>query len=257
MSLFKKVASFGRTEFNDFDDIGTIKIGESKSTSPSNKENATLFSKKSSFNILRNITSNNALLEKRIEKKLSQVKSSNVNSVKLKETIGSDVEQNIFTKDQTTIHSPISTDSIPAVDPLNDIEYDGIVQDENIEDVDEASVSEEVKEQIENQIDELHDEIDMEYINTVFSKTRHNHIEFVVEEIEKGFNTASRDEFGNTIMHVCAQNNLRKLASLIMKLSPDIDINVANKKDLTPLYYAKKYGFTKMAEWLLSYGATD
>jgi hypothetical protein len=95
-----------------------------------------------------------------------------------------------------------------------------------------------------------------EYIATVFSKARHNHINYVMEEIEKNnFDTNTQDEYGNTLLHICAQNNHRKLASLILAHSANTNLNLENLKQLTPLDYCEKYGFLKMCDWLISCGA--
>lgn len=100
-------------------------------------------------------------------------------------------------------------------------------------------------------------EADDEEIESIFSKVRHNRAEAVIAAIQDGFDANTVDAFGNTMMHVCAQNNHRKLASMLLQQFPTIDVNARNLKGLTPLDYAEKYGFQKVASWLVSVGAVQ
>eukprot|EP01034_Spumella_vulgaris_P024583 gene24583-30949_t len=69
------------------------------------------------------------------------------------------------------------------------------------------------------------------------------------------------DEYGNTVLHVCAQNNNKKIASLLLEHdrggSSSPLVNACNAKGLTSLDYAEKYGFHKLAAFLASKGATS
>lgn len=87
-------------------------------------------------------------------------------------------------------------------------------------------------------------------IEMVFSKARHNHADEVIAAIQNGFNANTRDNNGNTIMHICAQNNRKKLAATLLQKFPQCNIRAENQKNLTPLDYAEKYGFAGMATWL-------
>ena len=99
------------------------------------------------------------------------------------------------------------------------------------------------------------EEEDSELVASLFSKVRHNRMEIVQDMLEKGKVRASRlrDENGNTLLHVCAQNNLRKMASLV--LSYGCEINALNFKSCSALDYAERYSFGKLADWLRSKGA--
>lgn len=102
-------------------------------------------------------------------------------------------------------------------------------------------------------------QIDQETIEMVFSKARHDRQDFVLDMLISGrFNPNSRDQHGNTLLHVCAQNNHRALASKIIKQCggvDKIDINAKNKKKSTPLDYCEKYGHVKFRMWLATLGA--
>jgi hypothetical protein len=99
------------------------------------------------------------------------------------------------------------------------------------------------------------EEENYEMIDTVFSKARHDRQDYVINMLlNHDFHPNSRDLYGNTIFHICAQNNNRKLASKILKISPLVDINAINKKGFTPLDYCDKYGFMNMRIWLVGLG---
>ena len=93
-------------------------------------------------------------------------------------------------------------------------------------------------------------------IEHIFSKARHNHAAVVISALQAGFHVNTTDGNGNTLLHICAQNNHKKLASALILNFPMCNINAENFKSLTPLDYARKYGFEKLATWLESAGAT-
>lgn len=96
----------------------------------------------------------------------------------------------------------------------------------------------------------------LEFIDVVFSKARHDRQDYVLEFLEQGaFEANCRDVYGNTLLHICAQNNNRRLAAKILKRCPQANINARNYKSLTPLDFSDKYGFAKLSEWLISMGA--
>ena len=99
------------------------------------------------------------------------------------------------------------------------------------------------------------EEEDEEFITTLFSKVRHNRIETVQDILSQGSRRTSRlrDDNGNSLLHVCAQNNLRKMASLV--LSFGCEVNAINYKACSALDYAERYSFSKLADWLRSKGA--
>lgn len=93
------------------------------------------------------------------------------------------------------------------------------------------------------------DEEDIDQVEYVFSKVRHNRIELVKESLEQGFDPCSVDDKGNTMLHICCQNNHRKLASVVLKAGcPAEDMN---DKGLTPLDFCKLYQFHELSLWLV------
>eukprot|EP01033_Poteriospumella_lacustris_P011350 gene11350-8072_t len=127
-----------------------------------------------------------------------------------------------------------------------DADYDDTYPVEDIEDMDfPASAS----------------QMDDDVVEMVFSKARHDRQEYVLDMLlHHQFNPNSRDQYGNTLLHVCAQNNHRSLAAKIIKHcgGPDrVDVNARNKKKLTPLDFCDKYGHVKFRMWLTSFGAVS
>ena len=105
-------------------------------------------------------------------------------------------------------------------------------------------------------VDESFEDED-DYLEQIFSKTRHNHGPQVLDAIQKGFDVNVIDSNGNSLLHICAQNNHRKLAASLLQNYPHCRVNGENFKGLTPLDYSEKYGFLKMTAWLSSVGAAN
>jgi len=126
-----------------------------------------------------------------------------------------------------------------------------------------VSKSESKEEEFEDVHDYSDDDVDehelskQDRIDMVFSKARHNHADEVILAIQNGFNANTRDVNGNTIMHICAQNNRKKLAATLLQKFPQCNIRAENLKNLTPLDYAEKYGFASMVTWLKEVSAQD
>lgn len=102
---------------------------------------------------------------------------------------------------------------------------------------------------------------DEEFLISVFSKVRHNHIDTISEYLKKKQITCfMRDKtHGNTILHICAQNNHKKMMMMIINSGNTSEtktvLNFLNKKGMTPLDYAYHYKFYGLASQLESLGA--
>jgi hypothetical protein len=108
----------------------------------------------------------------------------------------------------------------------------------------------------ENDADHMDTELSgMDLTDFVFSKARHNHSVAVFDALSNGFEINARDINGNTILHICSQNNRRKLASALMQQYPSCELNAKNLKACTPLDYSDKYGFHNLSNWLSMQGA--
>ena len=61
-----------------------------------------------------------------------------------------------------------------------------------------------------------------------------------------------KDDTGNSLLHIAAQNNHRRIAKLLLKLRSDVDGK--NQKGNTPLHYCYAYGYSQLAEFLVTVG---
>jgi hypothetical protein len=92
-------------------------------------------------------------------------------------------------------------------------------------------------------------------VESLFSKVRHNRMKNVEAAFQEGCDPYAMDSNGNTLLHICAQNNLSKMANLCIHYG--CDINAFNKKGRTPLDYCDTYNFTTMGDWLVTLGAEN
>ena len=89
--------------------------------------------------------------------------------------------------------------------------------------------------------------------DVIFSRVRHNRFEYVKRALEEGMSPRVVDDRGNTLLHICSQNNLRKMATMVIRAG--CPLSQRNKKGFTPLDYCVKYSFYDMGDWLTSLGA--
>eukprot|EP01039_Chlorochromonas_danica_P000383 gene383-416_t len=144
---------------------------------------------------------------------------------------------------------PTSRSAVPAIQesvrPF--VEEESVIDDKSEEDLEVEPYQEE---------DVMEDVVEEDYLEWVFSKARHNRLDEVRKAIQEGFSVNTRDQYGNTLLHVCAQNNHVKLAAVILSLDKKgTVINARNLKLLTPLDYAIRYNFDRMKLWLEERGA--
>jgi hypothetical protein len=92
-------------------------------------------------------------------------------------------------------------------------------------------------------------------IEQLFSKVRHNRIGDVKAILERGVNARMKDSNGNSLLHICAQNNLKKMASIVLEFGADI--NAENKKGITALDYCDNYHFDKLGDWFVQNGGDN
>mmetsp|Transcript_36368 Transcript_36368/g.67735 ORF Transcript_36368/g.67735 Transcript_36368/m.67735 type:complete len:476 (+) Transcript_36368:94-1521(+) len=92
-------------------------------------------------------------------------------------------------------------------------------------------------------------------VEQLFSKVRHNRIGDVKAILDRGVNPRTKDSNGNSLLHICAQNNLKKMASLVLEFGADI--NAENKKGITALDYCDNYHFDKLGDWFVQNGGDN
>lgn len=101
--------------------------------------------------------------------------------------------------------------------------------------------------------DEINNTNQFENVENMFSKIRHNRLENVLEMLENDYDVESIDKAGNSMLHICAQNNLRKMAMLVIEKG--CPINLQNKKGYTALDLCDIFKFNKLGDWLVLQGA--
>jgi hypothetical protein len=92
-------------------------------------------------------------------------------------------------------------------------------------------------------------------VEQLFSKVRHNRIDDVRAILDGEMDVRTRDSNGNTLLHICAQNNLKKMANLVLDYGADI--NAENKKGITALDYCDNYHFDKLGDWFVQMGGDN
>ena len=91
-------------------------------------------------------------------------------------------------------------------------------------------------------------------VANAFSLARHGHAEALDELLLDGFDVNSRDNQGNTILCVAAQNGNKKILKIALRHGADI--NSINFKGNTALHFSHRYGTSKtIGEYLLRKGA--
>merc|ERR1711920_103413 len=92
--------------------------------------------------------------------------------------------------------------------------------------------------------------------SVIFSFVRHNRYEAVEALIAQEADALlSKDDNGNSLLHIACQNNNRRIVKLLIKSG--ISVNEQNSKGNTPLHYCSQYGFMQLADYLLAHGADD
>ena len=89
----------------------------------------------------------------------------------------------------------------------------------------------------------------------IFSRCRHNRYGDVERALKQGGEgvAAARDAHGNTLLHVAAQNGLKRIAKLLLRHGAALDAQ--NNKGATPLHYCFTYGYGGLGQYLIGKGA--
>ena len=90
-------------------------------------------------------------------------------------------------------------------------------------------------------------------IYDIFSFARHNKYQYLESLFEQGLNPDSKDEHGNTILIIAAQNNNKRI--LKMALRYGAQINMQNVMGNTALHFAKEYQYDNIFKYLIQKGA--
>jgi len=89
----------------------------------------------------------------------------------------------------------------------------------------------------------------------VFSAQRHGRFDEVQKAIDGGFDVSQKDDNGNSLLSIAAQNGLKGGVKLCLRNKADI--NAKNRTGNTALHYCFKYGHSGLGAYLIKKGADD
>ena len=89
----------------------------------------------------------------------------------------------------------------------------------------------------------------------IYSLARHGRIDDLKNCFRRGFPVGTRDDYGNTLLHVAAQNGVKSVARLCLRNGANL--NAQNKRGQTALHFCFAYGFSDLGKWLIRKGAID
>ncbi|KAJ8611032.1 hypothetical protein CTAYLR_007056 [Chrysophaeum taylorii] len=93
-----------------------------------------------------------------------------------------------------------------------------------------------------------------EYVESIFSFSRHNRVDQVERLLARGVPPNVRDEHGNTILIIACQNGLKRVAKAALRHGADI--NAVNARGNTGLHFCFAYGYgDTLGQYLMSKGA--
>eukprot|EP01083_Nonionella_stella_P119716 358089_1 len=92
-------------------------------------------------------------------------------------------------------------------------------------------------------------------VKDLFTKAINNRHSAVEELFAANMNPNTKDEHGNTILHVASQNGNKRLIKVALRWGANI--NEQNKQGQTALHYLFAYKYENLAAYLISKGADD
>lgn len=87
----------------------------------------------------------------------------------------------------------------------------------------------------------------------IFSYARHNRFKELETLFIQGLNPDSKDEYGNTILTIAAQNDNKRIVKLALRYGSRI--NMPNSMGNTALHFAAEYNYNTVYEYLIQKGA--
>jgi hypothetical protein len=100
-------------------------------------------------------------------------------------------------------------------------------------------------------VDEF-DADDKQDVEKLFRAVRHGRRDAIRQYTEKGFDVNLRNKHGHTLAMVAAQNNQKAILKQLYRFGLADHINEQDYKGNTALHYAQMYGYTQLAEYMVS-----
>jgi len=92
-------------------------------------------------------------------------------------------------------------------------------------------------------------------VKDLFTKAINNRQSAVEELLAQNVDPNTKDDHGNTILHVASQNGNKRLIKVALRWGANI--NEQNKQGQTALHYLFAYKYENLAAYLISKGADD
>uniref|UniRef100_A0A7S4L0K1 Uncharacterized protein n=1 Tax=Guillardia theta TaxID=55529 RepID=A0A7S4L0K1_GUITH len=99
----------------------------------------------------------------------------------------------------------------------------------------------------------LRHEDDRDDLKTLFSRARHGRYKEVEALLDSGLSPDLRDEFGNTVLIIAAQNGNKRITKICLRRGANI--NAQNFRGQTSLHYCYAFGYMELGSYLESKGA--
>lgn len=109
-----------------------------------------------------------------------------------------------------------------------------------------------IKEKVTQENKDAHD---LEHLETLCRHGKYEEVERCLDDPDWTLPIDAKDEHGNTLLLIAAQNGNKRIAKLSLRRGADL--NMQNLAGQTCLHYCFAYGYEKMAEYLMQKGADD
>lgn len=97
--------------------------------------------------------------------------------------------------------------------------------------------------------------VDFEHLSSLCRHGKANEVESLLSALDSSVPIDHRDDAGNNLLHIAAQNNSKRLAKLCLRKGADI--NARNARGQTALHFAFAFGYEELGRYLISKGADD
>ncbi|EKX34207.1 hypothetical protein GUITHDRAFT_119624 [Guillardia theta CCMP2712] len=101
----------------------------------------------------------------------------------------------------------------------------------------------------------LRHEDDRDDLKTLFSRARHGRYKEVEALLDSGLSPDLRDEFGNTVLIIAAQNGNKRITKICLRRGANI--NAQNFRGQTSLHYCYAFGYMELGSYLESKGEAE
>ena len=117
------------------------------------------------------------------------------------------------------------------------------------------SVSENASANVDSLLDRSGEEDHLERVHEAFMACKNARIDKLEMLMDEGVKVDERDDKGNTMLLIAAQQGLKRISKFLLRRGADI--NAQNLSGNSILHYCFEYSFNELAEYFISKGADD